>query len=888
MPGQINQEAAYQALNNAVKKLNGNKTLRKVSGHHRVSAQSKAAVDQWHHLLRSVMQNDGEIGRVAVQGIADLTYGRTTVARVRQQIADAIRTDPSGEYVQRFSRLQTDEGVTSFANDYFEDVLALFQKPDGSISTRLVDMFFDADGVYKGWSREELLLDEVLSFDRVTSKDLRGIPISERPMVMMPEVAGEQYVPYANALPAIIDSRGMPNLGNIADRAYMWMGRQNARLSREPIFWGNMIALWRAATPRREQLAKAIASARGQAWDELDDAARTYNNKIASELVGKDVMDRAYELSLAFMDNPMNRSNLAWKARNFSRYYRASEDFYRRMRRMATSNPEGYVKAALAYSLLDDTGFVYTDDYGDKYFVYPTNEITQKIVNPLVGVFGGRFNPYQQVSPFSIGGKVLGLTPSADPMNMIPPITSGYGQIAGAAFFGWRPELGGLRALVMGQFNQPSGSVWGDIKQAANPVGVKKVSTTISDEQADARQADALIKALQTMSGWGMFDIITMDDGRKIPLEQATPNQIKASREFRAAEVYATGLWLTKGVAEWVLPSYPRRIDNNVSDWARSNGLDNMTDAFYDFTDTVIWDEEYLKLVEKAVDEDIFDPWNYAMESWWKLKVNVILDDESEDAWDGGSFLPYTIGSFEDAGDPIQQRANFRATRETFAWYFDEENGYKSFPEEHQSAAMFLAPREGEFDYTGHYIAKYYLNTRTKKELDDRIFETLDAELAAAYAREKYKWEKKERQLDVYSPTYEADKRALNAEREFNLEPFKVEGTRWTFKDASSVDGDKRAALAEVENMLSWMRTSKYGTPEEPGTLPEGSTEDLIQTTIDVHREAEANLELFSGNSKYEIRARNIIKDDRDRKYELLWSGDANVKNFVESVLWNL
>ena len=172
------------------------------------------------------------------------------------------------------------------------------------------------------------------------------------------------------------------------------------------------------------------------------------------------------------------------------------------------------------------------------------------------------------------------------------------------------------------------------------------------------------MKSLQTMSGWGMFDTITMPDGRVIPLEEAEQNQITASNEYRAAQVYSTGLWITKTALSWALPAYPRRIDNNVSDWARQNGIDNMTDAFYDFTDTVIWDPEYLKLVEEAVGEDIYDPWNYAMASWWQLRVNRVLDGldpNTEEGWDGGSFLPFTIGSFEDAGDSTQKRANFRS-----------------------------------------------------------------------------------------------------------------------------------------------------------------------------------------------------------------------------------
>ena len=71
--------------------------------------------------------------------------------------------------------------------------------------------------------------------------------------------------------------------------------------------------------------------------------------------------------------------------------------------------PRRVVKAALVYSLLDDTGIVYTDDYGDKYFMYPTNGITQKVIYPFVGLFGGQFDPLTQVEPFGLGARFWGL-----------------------------------------------------------------------------------------------------------------------------------------------------------------------------------------------------------------------------------------------------------------------------------------------------------------------------------------------------------------------------------------------------------------------------------------------------------------------------------------------
>jgi DNA-binding CsgD family transcriptional regulator len=74
--------------------------------------------------------------------------------------------------------------------------------------------------------------------------------------------------------------------------------------------------------------------------------------------------DMAKNRILSYVDNPAVRSQLAMSARNFARFYRATEDFYRRINRAVKYNPESIVRASLTYEGISHSGFVQTDDNG--------------------------------------------------------------------------------------------------------------------------------------------------------------------------------------------------------------------------------------------------------------------------------------------------------------------------------------------------------------------------------------------------------------------------------------------------------------------------------------------------------------------------------------------
>jgi hypothetical protein len=867
--GTIDEERALAAL-----KQLGDKVGVRLQGFKMSDVSNRRQLEDWHHLLRAVMQGDGIIGEEAVRGLYEISFGRASTIEVKQRVAAAIRADESGDYVARFSRLSSEEGVDQFASDYVEDVLALFQRQDGAINTRLLDRFFDAEGNYLGWGRPTSQLDGgFVMTDRVNAKDLAGIPAEERPaQLLLPNRQDKEYIPFAQSYPGIVD------------RAYAWMGRQNARLSREPVFLANMLTLWKASRNRRDQLANALLDARGANLEVASQAQLARAREQAGAIISKSVMDDAYELSLAFMDNPSNRSNLAWKARNFSRYYRASEDFYRRMRRMAIANPEGYAKAALVYSLVDDSGFVFKDDYGDKYFEYPLNGVAQALVSrAMAKVFANQLNTqFLESQPFTIGGKLLGLTPSADPMNMIPPVTSGWGQLPAAWGFGVVPEFAGARALVLGQFNQPSGNPLQDIINAFVPAGIQRVAALQDQELLQGQIADSKVKAVQVMSGNGMFDEVTIRDSKtglvtKIPLNEATSLQIENSEEMRAANVFAQGLFVTKLVMSYALPAFPQVFQDNVTGFARGMNTDGLSDAYYDYMDKFAYDEEFVEYLEKAIDDNIYDPYGYAIGEWYLMKVNKIID--GDDVADGGSLTPFTVSSYEDDPDkPTQDRANMRATRDTLEW-FHSDDGLQRYPDDLQGAALFLSPREGEWDANGHYILKNLLKTRIPKSDDDRLRQIANSEVAAQVGRVRYKYDKMRTELDPYSPTYYEDLKQINDSETAERDEIKAANPSTDFSIFEIDAGSAREAAEDVRRLIAWERE------QAPDGKIAGTTVGHFASALMIFDDAAAELKQYPRNTKEHIAARNQIKLQRDQDYKTLMEIDPVVKNFVQSVV---
>jgi hypothetical protein len=192
--------------------------------------------------------------------------------------------------------------------------------------------------------------------------------------------------------------------------AWGMMGRSLARMTRNPIWYGNYIDSRMALAPMEKEY------------------ARVFGQKAASRKFTEAAADRAYTLTMAYVDNPNVRTNLAWQVRNIARYYRAQEDFARRVIRMGKFNPVSIQKANLAWAAQEDFGFTYKDQYGEEYFIYPGSAAVMGVLQNLTGLTGSSMFKYTG-SPVGFSGKVQWLSPSLDPASWLPTVSSPWMSI---------------------------------------------------------------------------------------------------------------------------------------------------------------------------------------------------------------------------------------------------------------------------------------------------------------------------------------------------------------------------------------------------------------------------------------------------------------------------
>ena len=94
---------------------------------------------------------------------------------------------------------------------------------------------------------------------------------------------------------------------------------------------------------------------------------------------------------MKYADNTEVRSQLAWTLRGVGRFNRANEDFWRRMIRLGTTRtPQATWRLSHYQLAMEGSGFVHTDDDGNKYVILPNDGV---VFGTLNNIFTALLNP---------------------------------------------------------------------------------------------------------------------------------------------------------------------------------------------------------------------------------------------------------------------------------------------------------------------------------------------------------------------------------------------------------------------------------------------------------------------------------------------------------------
>ena len=114
--------------------------------------------------------------------------------------------------------------------------------------------------------------------------------------------------------------------------------------------------------------------------------AASHAEKQTVEIAFKDSSEKLLE----YVDNPAVKSNFAISIRSVGRFYRATEDFHRRIYRLFTKAPlRSIYRLRLLNTGLDAAGDIYEDDNNDKYVVFPTDTIINSAIEPVIRTLTG-------------------------------------------------------------------------------------------------------------------------------------------------------------------------------------------------------------------------------------------------------------------------------------------------------------------------------------------------------------------------------------------------------------------------------------------------------------------------------------------------------------------
>lgn len=649
-----------------------------------------------------------------------------------------------------------------------------------------------------------------ISSNDLTIEDLR----SYRPEDMPTKILGQSYVNAPRNIGGVME--------NFVKYGYEWMDKQISTLVREPFFLANLSA-YRGQLRGVQARKKNELLAKGLNENVAEATSRQYAEVLAEELAAK--------RTLQFVDNPEVRTNLAWSMRNFARFYRAQEDFYRRAYRTIFKNPQSIVRMRLATDALDHSGFVFQNDEptlmgaggGERYFVFPADQILSQAISPITKVLTGK--DFAMPMPLEFTGKIKMLTPSLDPESSIPAFS---GPLAGITFVALERMLPNFMGPIKDNLLQTTlGSYAKDVSwtDVALPSNVKRAIAAFDQDDQNSQFASAARKSLAyyAANGQGLKPDTLDANGELTIVSERQKYEFTRKVEATAMNVVVTRFFL--GMISPVAPQV---------------GFGGDIPRYLKETGNVNFKSEFNKLVNEIAATGTDDVYNKALQQWTKINPGL---------------LAYTVG--ETSANKI---ATVKKTKDAAAWVKSNRDLVKQYPE----GSAFFIPFSGEFGFDEYAFLKRegYIESLPIEDFIKRV------SIAEDYAGYKELQTRYDEQIEsAATPSMRAYYRGLwKQEKEEFLrnKPLLVE-------DLQSFEGDQktRNALDDLRRMI------------DEGSAPKTALTGKYGKMIEVFDNAELSLSVLTGNTRFQRNQKERIRKAAMAQIEDIAAGDPQAESAV-------
>lgn len=420
------------------------------------------------------------------------------------------------------------------------------------------------------------------------------------------------------------------------------------------------------------------------------DNAKENINEVVNKKFTEIGIQQAADTVLKFADNPNIRSNFALSARNVGRFYRATEDFWRRMYRMKDVKLRAAYRMRLAHVGLDASGDIYEDQNGEPYVMMPMDDIIFKTINTVTNTLRGDDEMVMKQPLFNDFTFKLSLAnPSFSPDAGLPTLS---GPIAALGVLGMKSILGttGATGKKLGEEldNYALGSIGEGMTpvRALVPASLQKLYAMLPVNEKNRQEATAAMQAIAYNAAAGIA-----------PGPDSTPEErYKYLKNVRIAAHNVMFMRAALGLLSPVTAS--TQESKNVPDYLLNVGITGLRPEFYDLVNAVT----------QRYGGDVQNPYDLAVATFVGKNPNKII---------------YTV-SRQDKNAKVL----INKTKAVKDWFIANQSMYDTYGE----TAFIFAPHAGEFDassYAWMEAAGFIEN----KELEKYYMDVMIAQDKQAY-----------------------------------------------------------------------------------------------------------------------------------------------------------
>jgi len=568
-----------------------------------------------------------------------------------KKVGDVKKFLESSTHFEKYDGLSDVEKAREFITDTFGDLYVAFHGDKGNFNKGLLEVFRPFINGYVGDHRQILSrMDKNNDFTHPTGK--LSIP-SYRSLV-------ENFKPKDQVVTDLDFTYGLAaNYRKYRDGMFEAMSRQTDDIFRSPAVQSNYMVF------RQEEKANEIAYARNIAKQLMaqgleESVALERATEVATRFFTNRAITRATNRVLKYADNPDIRTVFSYNVRTIGRFYRAVEDFHRRLYRLVKDNKLNTIyRMRLMTTGLDAFGDIHEDPNGEKYAILPMDDVIYGAVNGTMRMLTDGKLGIEQPLFNDITFNITAMNPSFQTDAGVPYLSGPAGSLS----------VLGIKTLL-GQFDATAGvgedldqwtlGTMGDnvtVRSAIVPKFVNNIWKMLAPDERDQQEVSAYVQALAYYQANGYGIDPTEYAGNKPALDEAKRQYLQD------VKVAAHNIIVTRALLGMILPmSVQTKDTKDLPKYLKDNGVVSMKASFYEVLDEI-----------KLKYPDVEDHYELALATW-------IGDNPGK--------IVYLVSTNQEGVKPLIKYSN-----EMQDWAIENRNDV----EKYGNGALLFAPNTGEF-----------------------------------------------------------------------------------------------------------------------------------------------------------------------------------------------